>query len=223
MTDTLNPSSKAVLWDLDGTLIDSSEAHWIGWRDTFAEEGREITHEAFLADFGKRNDEIIRYHFGDIPAEQVERIAHTKEERYRALVRMGRVVVLPGVRDWLRRLRESGWRQALATSAPHGNIDAIFAVLDIGPLFDVVISSEEVERGKPHPDVFLAGAERLGVPPSRSIVVEDAPAGVEAGKRARMRTIGVLTTHGSLDADVVVRSLEDLPADAFDSLLVGSP
>jgi beta-phosphoglucomutase len=217
----MNLPLKAVIWDLDGTLIDSSDSHWIAWRETFADEGREITHEAFVADFGKRNDEILRHHFGELPAAEIERIALAKETRYRSLVRAGRVVVLPGAVEWLERLRTDGWRQALATSAPPGNIEAIFDVLDIERFLDIVVSSEEVARGKPDPDVFLAAAERLAVPPSRCIVVEDAPAGVEAGKRAGMRTIGVLSTHGGLDADVVVRSLDELPADAFDLLVAG--
>jgi beta-phosphoglucomutase len=210
---------KAVIWDLDGTLIDSSDAHWIAWRETFADEGREITHEAFVADFGKRNDVIIRGHFGELPSGESERIALAKEERYRSLVRAGRVVVLPGASEWLERLSARGWRQALATSAPRGNIDAIFAVLDIGRFLDVVVSSEEVARGKPDPDVFLAAAERLSVPPARSVVVEDAPAGVEAGRRAGMRTVGVLTTHEALEADVVVSALDELTDDAFDRLV----
>jgi beta-phosphoglucomutase len=222
MSDDRTTLPKAVIWDLDGTLIDSSDAHWISWRETFADEGREITHAAFVADFGKRNDEILRGHFGELPATEIERIALAKEERYRDLVRAGRVVVLPGALEWLEWLGANGWRQALATSAPPGNIEAIFAVLDIARRFDVVVSSEEVARGKPDPDVFLAAAERLSVAPSRCVVVEDAPAGVEAGKRARMRTVGALTTHGHLDADVVVRSLADLPEDAFDRLVAGS-
>lgn len=219
MNDATRNGSKAVLWDLDGTIIDSSDAHWLAWRETFADEGREITHEEFVADFGKRNDTILRGHFGPLSDESVERIALAKEECYRALVRAGRVVVLPGAREWLERLRDDGWRQALATSAPRGNVDAIFDVLGIANLFDVVISSEEVAHGKPEPDVFLGAAERLAVQPISCIVVEDAPAGVEAGRRAGMRTVGVLTTHAELAADVVVRSLADLPDDTFDRLL----
>jgi len=219
MTDDRTQAIKAVLWDLDGTLIDSSDAHWLSWRETFADEGRSITHEAFVADFGKRNDTIIRFHFGEIGDPEIARIALAKEERYRAYVRSGRVVVLPGAREWLEKLAQDGWKQALATSAPLGNVDAIFEVLGIGHLLDAVISSEEVAHGKPEPDVFLGAASRLGVPASRCIVVEDAPAGIEAGRRARMRTVGVLTTHGSLAADVVVQSLDELAVNAFDRLL----
>jgi beta-phosphoglucomutase len=76
-----------------------------------------------------------------------------------------------------------------------------------------------VQRGKPDPQVFLAAAEKLGVPPERCVVVEDAPAGVEGGRRAGMSTVGVLSSHPALSADLVVRTLEELPPDAFDRLL----
>ena len=81
------------------------------------------------------------------------------------------------------------------------------------------MSAEEVAHGKPAPDVFLRAAEKLGVPPARSVVVEDAPAGVEAGRRGGMRTIGITSMSRPLDADIVVASLEDLPGDAFERLV----
>ena len=86
--------------------------------------------------------------------------------------------------------------------------------------FDAVISAEDVTAGKPDPQVFLRTAEKLGLPPARCVVVEDAAAGVEAARRAGMRVIGVNRT--TLDADVHVRSLEDLPLDAFDRLVEGT-
>ncbi|HBN07158.1 MAG TPA: hypothetical protein DD435_00425 [Cyanobacteria bacterium UBA8530] len=80
-------------------------------------------------------------------------------------------------------------------------------------------SAQDVQRGKPDPETFLAAAKKVAVFPSRCVVVEDAPAGIEGGKRAGMRTIGVLSPHPSLQADLVVRSLEELPLDAFEKLL----
>jgi beta-phosphoglucomutase len=207
---------RAVIWDLDGTLINSVEHHWQAWRDVMAEEKFEFTFEQFTADFGKRNDEILRGYFGpEFPASEVERIALAKETKYREAVRTLGLDLLPGARKWLEGLQAQGWAQALGTSAPRGNIDAIFDALGIAPIFDAVMSSEQVKQGKPAPDVFLAAAGQLGVEPSRCIVIEDAPAGVEAGRRAGMRTIGVLTTHPSLQADLVVRTLEEIPEDYF--------
>jgi beta-phosphoglucomutase-like phosphatase (HAD superfamily) len=92
-------------------------------------------------------------------------------------------------------------------------------VLDAAQFFTALVSGEEVTHGKPAPDIFLRAAEKCGAAPQHCIVVEDAPAGVEGGRRGGMRTIGVLTSHEHLEADIVVRSLADLPADAFDKLV----
>jgi beta-phosphoglucomutase len=207
---------------MDGTLIDSAEYHWLTWRDALAAEGYSLTHDEFASFFGQRNDTIVRRFLGDrVSAGDVARIGAEKEAAYRSLVRVRGIVPLPGVRRWLERLHEAGWKQAVASSAPPANIETLVEVLDLGPLFEAFASGEEVPHGKPAPDVFLHAAARLGVPPSRSIVVEDAPAGVEAGRRGGMRTIGIASLHADLAADIVVKSLEDLPDDAFDRLLHG--
>lgn len=212
----MNNQHRAVIWDLDGTLINSVEYHWQAWRAVMEAENFSFTYDQFVADFGKRNDEILRGYFGpDLPDSEVARLALEKEEKYRALIRTQGLDLLPGGRFWLEKLKAEGWRQALGTSAPRGNIDAVFAATGIEPLFDAVMSSEEVRQGKPAPDVFLAAAAKLETDPARCIVVEDAPAGIEAGRRAGMFTIGVLTTHDELQADYVVRSLADLPSDFF--------
>lgn len=210
----------AVLWDMDGTLIDSTEYHWIAWRDLMRSEGRAITYEEFLAGFGKRNEAILRDLFGeDLPPAELNRLADAKERHYRELVRARGIALLPGAREWLEKLKDAGWRQALATSAPRLNAEVVLKATNIERVFDAVISAEDVERGKPDPQVFLRAAAKLEIEPWRCLVVEDAPAGIEAGRQAGMRTIGVLTSHESLDADLVVRRLDELPTNAFANLL----
>jgi len=214
-----------VLWDLDGTLVDSAGYHWQAWRDTLAAEGRAVAPEDFANAFGMRNDEILRGLYGEALAPAwIERVSETKEESYRRLLREQGLTALPGALSWLRRLRESGFRQALASSAPRPNIDAVLAILELGTYLDAVVSADDVGRGKPDPAIFLAAAERLGLPPARCVVVEDAPAGLEAARRAGMRSIGVLSDHhAQLVADLVVPSLEAVPADAFEALLRQAP
>jgi beta-phosphoglucomutase len=211
-----------VLWDLDGTLIDSAGHHWIAWRDTLAAEGRPVQPGDFANTFGKRNDEILHELFGPaIAADWIERVSEAKEQAYRRMLREQGLAPLPGAFDWLRRLRESGWKQALASSAPRPNIDAVFEALSLEPFLDVVVSADEVGRGKPDPAIFLEAARRLGLAPGRCVVVEDAPAGIEAARRAGMPSIGVLSDHHpALVADVVVPSLDALPAGAFEALVL---
>lgn len=206
---------------MDGTLLDSDHYHWLSWREVLAAEGFELTRERFAESFGRRNDATLRAYFGEgFPLSEVERIGAIKEAHYRDMVRSYGVNLLPGVATWLERLKAAGWRQALATSASLLNIEAILGGLKIAHFFDATVSAEDVHTGKPDPEVFLVAAARVSTPPSRCVAVEDSPAGVEAAHLAGMRVIGVHASHTSLPADIVVRTLEQLPEDAFDGLVI---
>lgn len=220
MTSERRADARGVLWDMDGTLVDSGEYHYEAWRETMSGLGRPLSREEFALTFGQRNDTILRRSIGpQITDDEIRDIGDAKEERYRALVRARGIAALPGVREWLTRLRDAGWRQAIASSGPRLNAQTIFDALGLAGIFDAVIAAEDVVHGKPDPEVFLTAAARLGVDPSRCVVVEDAPTGIEAGRRGGMRTLGVLTTHPHLDADRVAATLAELELDAFDRLL----
>ena len=210
----------AVLWDMDGTLVDSEELHWISWRDTMAKEGLRVTREQFLSTFGQRNDSILSDWLGaEGSPERVSRISSAKEELYRKLVRTNGIRPLPGVRTWLRRLYERGWLQAVASAAPRANIEVVLEALSATHYFQGIVSAEDVHLGKPDPEVYLTAALRVGASPERCIVVEDAPAGLEGADRAGMCSIGVSRDGKHLTADVVVHSLDFLKPDTFEILL----
>jgi beta-phosphoglucomutase len=211
--------TRSVLWDLDGTLVDSEEYHWLAWRDSMAAEGVPITHEQFLKSFGLRNDTIVPGWIPGASAETIQRIGDAKERLYRRLVREGGLKPLPDAREWIDRLASDGWRQAIASSAPRENVDTMLAVLGLAASFQAIVSAEDVTLGKPDPQVFLTAAARLGSAPEQSIVVEDAPAGVEAARRAGMPSIGVRRNGSPLDAYLAVASLTDVPPDGFARLL----
>jgi HAD superfamily hydrolase (TIGR01509 family) len=215
---------RAVLWDMDGTLVDSEELHWLSWRDTLANEGVAITREQFLGSFGQRNDSPLSQWLGAAATpERIERISDAKDELYRRLVRKNGITPLPGVAKWVRRLHEEGWLQAIASSAPRANIEVVLEALGATHRFQGIVSAEDVRQGKPDPEVYLTAASRVGAGPRRCIVVEDAAAGVEGARRAGMYSIGV-SHHGKrLPADVVVESLELLDTDAFETLLECRP
>lgn len=214
---------RAVLWDLDGTLIDSGDYHWRAWRDTMRMEKFDLSYERFLDSFGQKNDRILKGWLGDdTPDERIRRIGDAKEALYREFARREGLTPLPGGIVWVQRLRREGWHQAIASSAPRANVDVMLEAVGIAAEIDAVVSAEDVRAGKPDPEVFLTAAERLGVPAERCIVVEDATAGIEAARRAAMRSIGV-STSGVLPADVFVRSLADLSDDAFDRLVGAKP
>jgi beta-phosphoglucomutase len=206
---------RAVLWDLDGTLVDSEEYHWRAWRETMAAEGAPVTREQFLASFGQRNDLILAGWLGrGADRERVRRVGETKEALYRRLVVEGGLSPLPGAAEWVKRLSGEGWRQAIASSAPRLNVQVVLGALGLSAAFQAIVSAEDVTIGKPDPQVFLLAAARLGLPPARCVVVEDAAPGIEAARRAGMRSIGVRGATTAA-ADVSVGSLAELPPDVF--------
>ena len=211
---------RAVLWDLDGTLADSREFHWRAWRDTMAAAGFGVTEAQFAASFGQRNDAIIPAWIGDrATPDLVRELGDAKEALYRTLITAEGIAPLPGAADWVRRLHDDGWRQAIASSAPKLNVELMARVLGFGDLLDALIGAEDVRNGKPDPEVFLTAAAALGVPPERCVVVEDAAAGIEGALRAGMRSIGVGGDATSA-ATVSALSLDALPSDAFERLIV---
>jgi beta-phosphoglucomutase len=211
---------RAVLWDLDGTLVDSAESHFESWRDALRAEGRTITRHQFEASFGQRNDRILAGWLGPEAAPDLgSRIAEAKEAAYRRFVREHRLDALPGASDWLVQMRTLGWKQAIASSAPRLNVEVVLDVLDWSRYFDAIVAAEDVRAGKPDPEVFLAAATRLGVPPAQCVVVEDAAAGIEAARRGGMRSIGVGTPAGAAGPDLAVPSLTALTVDMWQRLL----
>jgi beta-phosphoglucomutase len=134
-------------------------------------------------------------------------------------VRQQGIEPLPGVSEWVRRLHQQGWRQAIASAAPRKNIETILEALHTADCFDAIVSAEDVHRGKPDPEVFLVAASKLDVPPSQCIVVEDALHGFEAAHAAGIKCIGVTRSGKPLPADVTTNSLAGLAPNVFDNLL----
>src|SRR5687767_13476821 len=216
--DKRSPMQRGVLWDLDGTLVDSAEYHWLSWRHTMAAEGLDITHEQFVESFGQKNDRILTRWLGpSATSDRIQRIGDAKEAEYRRLAVERGLTPLPGGADWIRRLHARGWKQAIASSAPRENVAVMLRALGISHELDAIVGAEDVTAGKPDPQVFLAAAASLGLRPAQCVVVEDAAVGVEAARRAGMKSIGVSRTP--LSADLAVGSLTELPDDAFERLL----
>jgi len=209
---------RAVLWDLDGTIADSKDFHWRAWRETMLLGGVQITYEQFLHSFGQRNDAILAAWLPGAGAERVKGLGDAKEEAFRRMVASGPLHPLPGAIEWIARLAQGGWKQAIASSAPRANVETMARVLKLDGVMGALVSADDVRHGKPDPEVFLVSAQRVGVEPGRCVVVEDAAAGIEAARRGGMKSIGA-GGDTLRAADVVVSSLAELPSDAFDRLV----
>ncbi len=200
--------SLAVLWDLDGVLVDTRAWHYASWKRVLSGYGKDLSEKEFRASFGRRNPETIPGWVPGVSEREVREISDRKEQAFRDEL-PDRIPLLPGVERLSRELARAGVRQAVASSAPRENLNAMLPRM--GLKMDAAVSGEDVSKGKPDPDVFLKAAELLSVPPRQCVVVEDAVAGVEAAHRAGMACVAVANTWPAAQlakADLVVDSLE---------------
>ncbi len=206
----------AVIFDMDGVLIDSSDAHYESWRRLAADVGADITLEQFADTFGRQNRDVIPALFGDrIDGRDVEELGETKERYYRELIRKN-VPVLPGAADLVRACEREGMSTAVGSSGHPENIAIALAAIGVADVFGAVVTGYDVTAGKPEPQVFLLAAERLGIAPECCAVIEDAPAGLEAARAAGMTAIGVTSGHAReklTRAHLIVDSLNELTPD----------
>jgi beta-phosphoglucomutase len=218
--------SEAVIWDVDGTLVDTAELHYRSWVVLAQEIHKPFSRAEFAATFGWRNPEILRHLWGDHWTEQqIADLGARKEILYRAAAEKG-VELLPGARRLLEALHAAGFKQAIGSSAPRANVDLILRLTGTEPLFAAIVSLEDTQRGKPDPQVFLLGAGKLEVEPRRCLVMEDAVAGVQAATAGGMKCIAVrFVGHHpeerlkAAGADLVVASLEQVDVETVRKIL----
>jgi beta-phosphoglucomutase len=216
----------AAIWDVDGTLVDTAEMHFQAWQEVSRELGREFSRDDFAATFGRRNPDILRTLFGEgFDDHELTALGERKESRYRDAVVVHGVALLPGARRLVEELHRADFTQGIGSSAPRANLDLILRLTGIAPFFTAVIGSEDTQRGKPDPQVFLLAAERLGVAPSRCVVFEDAVAGVQAARAGGMKCVAVRcvghhseTSLRQAGADAIVETLEELSAPSIQDL-----
>ena len=204
--------TRGVLWDMDGVLIDTVEYHFEAWKEILHGCGKQLTREEFTPAIGKNNDETLRMLLSDWDRiDRPEDLFIEKELAFCGSIR-GRAQLLPGVEWWLRCLQDSDIPQAIASSAPIGNVDVLVDELKIRDYFLEICSGSGLPS-KPHPAVFYEAARLIDVEPKNCVVIEESRVGVKAAKRAAMRCIAVTNSYPAEElneADLVVDSLETL-------------
>lgn len=216
----------AVIWDMDGTLVDTAELHYRAWQELARQIRLPFTREDFTSTFGWRNPELIPKVFGNhLSAAEIEDFGQRKESLYRDKARLG-VELLPGAATLLAGLDSAGFAQAVGSSAPRANLELILEITGSLSYFQAIVAMEDTPRGKPDPAVFLTAARKLNVPPQRCLVFEDAPVGVQAAKAGGMRCIAVTfvghhprETLAAAGADWIVESLADVAPEDVQRLL----
>lgn len=201
---------------MDGVLADTRDYHLRAYLDVGAEYGLELSPEEFRKLFGLENRAFIpRVISRPMTLSEIDLLAARKEARYREII-ADNVRLLDGVPELIDWLSQRGMPLAVASSAPRANVQQILETSGLLPSFRTYLGSEDVERHKPHPDVYLKAASLLGVAPERAWVVEDSHHGIEAAVAAGCRCIGVATTHPREEltgAAIVYDTLAELVED----------
>ncbi len=209
-------SWKGAIFDWDGVIIDSSALHKKSWEKLADELGRVLPAHHFEQGFGKRNEtiipEILKWSKDEL---EIDAWGKRKEELYRELANSQGIKLAPGAREFLERIKLFPPRCAIGTSTERKNVELAIGQHDLSDFFVGIASSEDVKTGKPDPEVFLKASQILSVNPEKCVVFEDSPHGIEAAKRAGMKTVALTTSHPSntfiyLNPDLLAASLAHL-------------
>lgn len=209
MLDTM----RGAIFDLDGVIVDTAKYHYLAWRSLAERLGFEFTaaDNERLKGVSRVESLKILLEIGGVEAGEAERLkmAEEKNKEYVEYIsRLEPAEILPGAKEYLQQLRQQGVKIALGSASK--NAAFILDRLGIAELFDAVIDGTKVSKAKPDPEVFLAASEALGLAPADCVVFEDAAAGVEAGKAAGCRVVGIGSSEVLFAADRVIRGLDEL-------------
>jgi beta-phosphoglucomutase len=211
-----------VIFDMDGVIVDSNPFHKIALKEFCSRHGHELTDDQLLKRiYGRTNREWITELFGKLPEDQLLEYAEEKEALYRKLFEED-IRPLDGLIRFLDHLNEHKILRAIGTSAPRSNVDYTLNKTHTVKYFPTILHDAFVTHSKPDPEIYLRCAEALGLPNNQCIVIEDSLSGVEAGKKAGSKVIGVTTTHPRselLHCDLVIDDFEGLTIEVLEKLL----
>lgn len=205
---------QAIIFDMNGTMIDDMGFHKKAWIKFCKKYGLELTEEEFKQKFsGKKNTDILPEVLGrTLSPDEIKVLSEEKEALYREIYALY-IKEVPGFKDFLNKLKSRNLKVAVATTAIEPNRKFTLGALDLENEFDVILGDEHITNGKPHPEIYLETAKKLGINPSSCLVFEDTPPGVEAGKNAGMKVVGILTTHSKEDlksADYLINDFTEI-------------
>jgi beta-phosphoglucomutase len=214
----------AVIFDMDGVLVDTYHAHYKSWLMMAEREDLHFTEAEFAPTFGRTSREIIAHFWGGgrFNDAEIAALDAMKEAAFREIITQ-KFPAMQGAKELLATLHKNGFKLAVGSSGPPENVAMVVERLDARHLFGAIVTGMDVTRGKPDPQVFLLAAERLGVPPSRSVVVEDARPGLEAAHAAGMKAVGLVSTGRTreelAEADLLAATLMELSPEVFCKLI----
>ncbi len=186
---------KAVIFDMDGVVVDNHKFHFRAWMEFSEKYGFELNEEIYREQFnGKTNRDLFRMIFDEPTDEEIAAYAEEKESLYRELY-YDDLTPHAGLLDFLASLKRNRIKIGLATSAPTENVDWVLDNLQLRSWFDVIVDGSEVENGKPDPEIYITACDRLEIDPKDCVVFEDALAGLQSANEAGCTTVGIATSH----------------------------
>ncbi len=188
---------RALIFDMNGTMIDDMSYHTVAWRDIINNELKgNLTHEAVKKEMYGKNEELLVRVFGEsrFNQEEMNGISRRKEEAYQTAFRP-HLSLIDGLKSFLQKAYQSNIPMAIGTAAIPFNIDFVLDNLDLRHYFKAIISADDVEKSKPHPETFLKAAAAMGVKPDDCLVFEDSPKGIETALNAGMEAVAITTMH----------------------------
>jgi beta-phosphoglucomutase len=200
---------KAIIFDMDGTLIESTEADYLAWKRVFNDQGKELSFKDYQPLLGIRSAEVIKHTLGVQDDNIVKKLLAEKLEYFREIAERDGIQPVEGAIQFLKECKALNVKIALATSSRQAKMKMIMTRLELIDLFDAIVTGEEVHNSKPSPDIFLDTARKLALDPIDCIVFEDAVNGVKAAKAAGMMCIAIATTHPAEqlnEADLVIHA-----------------
>jgi beta-phosphoglucomutase family hydrolase len=215
---------KGVIFDMDGTLIASTEADFLAWKRTFADNGKDLTYETYFPLLGMKSADVISKEL-KLQGEEVDKALADKLIYFEDIITTSGIDPIPFAEELLKTVKKLPVKMALATSSRRMKMQMVMKKLNFLHYFEQIVTGEEVYNSKPAPDIFIRAAEKLELNPEECIVIEDASTGVSAAKSAGMRCIAITTTHARAQlqhADLVVDSFREIDLENIFKGEVGS-
>lgn len=202
---------QALIFDMDGTMVDNMMIHHLGWQKTLKRYGLDLTLEEVIATCHGKNLEIIERLFpGKYSIEERERISFEKESGYREIF-LTQLKLVPGLQQVLETARNAGIPMGIGTAAPKANVDFVLDNLQIRHFFQAIVDADDIDKGKPDPGVFFKVADLMGIPYENCLVFEDSPTGARTALNAGMKAIILTTTHQAQEFSEITSVIQCIP------------